>query len=229
MKKIFWISMMLVFALAACEKEEIIEDDNNIINVNYLPLAVGNYWVYDCYSIDKVSGKKFLFGNDSIIVRRDTIVNGKTYYALTRWSMTETYPYLETLLRDSSGYIVNLSGKTLLSFTNFTDTLSRYDRLDHSSAIKVDSLYWTVPTIYTLTYKMEDAESINVPLGTFEAVNCKGTFIVTDQYNIQNLPNPRYMDTYYADGVGKILEQAAYIESLTILERRLVSYSVKPY
>lgn len=65
---------------------------------------------------------------------------------------------------------------------------------------------------------------VDVPVGEFEALNYKGTVIT---YNPSlNVKNPRYLNNYFADNVGKILETYFYLNSPIISEKRLIRYKI---
>ena len=48
------MSMILIIFLSACESEDPASSQDN--TVDYFPLAVGNYWIYNGYELDSASG-----------------------------------------------------------------------------------------------------------------------------------------------------------------------------
>jgi hypothetical protein len=67
--------------------------------------------------------------------------------------------------------------------------------------------------------------AITVPAGTFEVLNYKGTIVTS--MNTPGIKWPRYTNSYYAKGTGKIMETYIYITGRQTYEKRLVRYYVK--
>jgi len=117
------------------------------------------------------------------------------------------------LLRDSSGYIVNAQGIIKFSKDNFSSILA-----SKTEVIEGD-------TLYTLSYRMEDPDSVlTVPAGSFGVLKYKGT--LKTAMNLPGIPNPRYLNTFYADNVGRIIDTYFYLNTSTVSERRLIRYKV---
>jgi hypothetical protein len=68
-------------------------------------------------------------------------------------------------------------------------------------------------------------DPITVPAGTFEVLNYKGTVVTS--MNTPGVKYPRYLNCYYAEGVGKILYTYFYVLSPNIYEKRLLRYYIK--
>ncbi len=215
MRKLFYLGLVIIF-FASCEKDNSDSENNSEVEVTYLPLKVGNYWIYKNYSIDS-SGEEFEKSNlDSVVIDRDTTINDKQYYVMegTDYPLTGSEWKIIGLFRDSCGYIVNEKGEIKLSVNNFVDTL------DYATYVS-DS-----DTLYTLSYQMEKLSStVTVPAGEFSVLNFKGTVILTEEF--EGIENPRYIDNLYADNVGKVLESNVFYHSTTIWEKRLVRYNIQ--
>jgi len=214
MRKLFYLGFMVAL-FASCDKE----DSNPIIEpidkANYFPLEIGNYWIYEHFDLDSLGNETERNRTDSVILSRDTIINGNQYFILEgtnypfnggRWGIVD-------ILRDSSGYIVNEKGQIRFSADNFSDTLA--------SKVEV----FNDDTLYTLTYQMEIVSNpVTVPAGEFEVLNFKGT--VTTPQKIPRTQNPRFMDNLYSKNVGKVLQSYFYLHSPFISEKRLVRYNI---
>ena len=214
MKHLFYLSL-LAFVLISCEKEPHTPslDPSN----SFLPLQIGNYWVYQHLRIDPENQASTLPRIDSVIVDRDTLINGHTYFILegTNYPFNSDRWGIVDILRDSSGYIVDPAGNLKFSDSNFTDILaSKTEVLD-------------ADTLYSLSYKMESEETpCTVPAGIFDVLNFKGTV-----YAYQDLPgidNPRYLHTRYARGVGKVMQSYFYFHSPIVGEKQLIRYHIHP-
>lgn len=210
--------MVLLFA---CQKEDNTIQERtfpNFFSLKYMPLNVGNYWVYEHFFIDSMGNEKTENKFDSVVITRDSLIGDKKYYVLEGTN----YPYMLSeewgiveILRDSLGYLVNQNGSIQLSQSNFTDTLAtKYE-------------VWQNDTMYSITAQMEIPDyPITVPAGTFEVINFKGTL-----YNyLYDTPKKdlRYINTYYAKNVGKIVHTWYYLSAPgnSYFEKRLVRYQI---
>ena len=79
----------------------------------YSQFKVGNYWIYQDYSIDSL-GTESGFGRiDSIYISKDTLINNVQYFVFVGgFYGNSLYPRYQ---RDSLGYIVNEKGTKLFS------------------------------------------------------------------------------------------------------------------
>jgi hypothetical protein len=208
MKKLSLLSILFVF-LWSCNK-----DDDPTGSKDYFPLAVGNYWVYDHYSIDEDGVETKFPANDSLSITRDTVIRNQTYFVLegidfstNEWKIVE--------IRDSSNYLVDSNGKVLFARNDFENILST-SSIENKGEI-----------ICTTTYKMEKvSENISVPAGSFEVLNFKGTVTVTNPSEF-GVDYPRYLNNYFAKNVGKILQTYIFISSPGHMERRLVRFHIE--
>jgi hypothetical protein len=205
--------IMAVSFMSSCKKEDDIKT-----KIGYFPLSIGNYWIYQEFMID-TSGNEIANSKlDSVIIKRDTIINDKKYFVFegTNYPFTARGNWgIVDILRDSSGYIVNQNGTVLFTRDNFTDTIAYHAVTDMENG----------DTLVLMTYQMDKMNKIiTVPAGSFDALNYRGT--VTTSMNTPGIKYPRYLNIYYADGVGKILYTYFYVQSPTIYEKRLVRYYV---
>ncbi len=212
MRKLFLL-VLVISLFVSCNKGD--SNSNPTVESNYFPLQTGNYWVYQHYKIDSLGNETDMNKTDSVIIKRDTIINNNQYFILEGTN----YPYngdrweILDYLRDSSGYLVNANGIIKCSESNFTDTL-----VSKTEVISED-------TLYILTYQMEETgNTIIVPAGEFNAINFKGT-VFMPHYK-PGIQNPRFMNNYYADGVGKILDTYFFLSSPFISEKRLIRYNI---
>lgn len=203
---------MSLFAIWSCE-------DSNETTIpsgkDYFPLKVGNYWVYQTFRIDTL-GNEFLESskNDTITIVNESIINGYKYYGIRdRHCLLNVNKII--YYRDSSDCIIDLNGKIILSTTNFTDTINIFT-----------DQYFT-NKYYTLSRKMEKTEEpITVPCETFyKVINAKQTLISNSKF--RHVRNPRYLNSYYAPGVGHIISTYCYLLTPEIYEERLVSYHIE--
>ena len=217
MRKLFLFTLTLGL-LASCEKEAdpaLIDKDSPISSNGYLPLEIGNYWIYQHVQIDALNNETVIGYVDSMVVDRDTLINGHRYFVIEGTN----YPYnsgrwgILDILRDSSGYIVTHEGGIRFAEDNYSDILA-----EKTEFIQED-------TLYKLTYKMEHVEgTYTVPAGTFEVNNFKGT--VVSYKTLSGIDNPRYLNNLYAKGVGKVMQTYFFFNHSLISEKRLIRYHV---
>lgn len=212
MRNLFFISL-LVGILVSCSKDK--DETPEVPAPNYFPLKTGNYWVYQQFSVDSNKVEKEIMYTDSTVVDGDTIINSKKYHRVLYFKMITEYScWKDTLnLRDSSGYIVTSEGSKHLSWINFTDTLRQ----------KLEVIY--SGPLYFLSFKMEEVtDTVTVPAGKFKVINCKGTL----QSFVKDVPEFRYENNLYADGIGPVVTSYHYFSEAKVYESRLTRYNVKP-
>jgi hypothetical protein len=211
MRKLFYLGTALLL-LVRCNDESSEPAVKTI--ENYLPLAVGNYWIYENYQVDTLGNETKLSEIDSVIITKDTVINNEKYFVFegTHYLYNENWGILY-VLRDSSGYIVDNSGSIIFSSDNFIDTLSE----------RVDTMVGL--TIYR-TSKMERSEiSITVPAGTYTVIDDKCTLVIME--DITGIKQTKYIHNYYAKDVGKIMSNVVYVSGPDIIERRLIRYHIE--
>lgn len=217
MRNLFLFSL-LVFLIVSCEKTIPTGGGDTPLpteEADYFPLSIGSYWVYEHIDIDPLGQEKVRSQTDSVIISKDTLINGAIYYVLEGTN----YPFnggkwgVIDILRDSAGYIVNPLGEVKLSSSNFTDTLHVKKEMHDGDLL------------YTLSYRMEKEDVPRlVPAGTFNVINYRGT--VVSYQDREDIPNPRYLNTLYAEGVGNVLKTYFYFSSPNISEKRLLRYNI---
>ena len=213
MKKL--LLLLIAFTVfASCQKEETKPTEES---QNYMPLDIGNYWIYQHFKVDSLGNETAYEVIDSVVISRDTSISGKTYSILENyWLKQPVNLPSKSMLRDSSGYLVNEKGRISFAKNNFTDVLYSYVYFQEND------------TAYTAEYKMEVPDHlITVPAGTFNALNYKGNH----HYYNHNSDNTEiiqvYSDTFYAPNIGMILKTGnGYSSKKTTFEKRLIRYNV---
>ncbi|MEY5041788.1 MAG: hypothetical protein RLZZ414_1341 [Bacteroidota bacterium] len=215
MRNVFLLGIIVIILISSCKKEEDVIEQPTTKSVDYTPLTVGNFWVYENYSIDTLGNETVLIQKDSIVVDRDTVIGSYTYFILEGTS----YPTINVwgivdIVRDSSDYLVNERGQILFSSDNFSGILSEKIEIYNSD------------TLYTLSYQMETVSgSIVVPAGTFDDIlNYKGVLL---RYKPTNANNPEYYNNYFAPDIGKIVETWSYLSNPTLYQKRLINYNIQ--
>ncbi|MDO9511396.1 MAG: hypothetical protein Q7J34_06535 [Bacteroidales bacterium] len=104
----------------SCGKDNIdpYPDKYEIRCTDYTQLKVGNYWIYQRYTIDSMGFATPLNKYDSCYVAKDTSINDKVYFKVYRPSLMPLIKYV--LLRDSLHYLVDHRGMIHFSHLDFT-------------------------------------------------------------------------------------------------------------
>jgi len=217
MRKIFVLGIVSIL-LNSCHKENEtpLSDDNEIKYSVYLPMSIGNYWVYKLFELD-TSGNEYQTSTfDSIIISKDTLINGNKFFRFDyfRYNSKNAFPIDTIYCRDSLKNLINSKGQLLFSEDNYSDTLLR----------KIEIIQGD--TLYTMTCKMERLnKEYSVPTGNYnDLLNFKGTVTVNSKYCTNK--NPRYTNKYYAKDVGEIFHSQICICCDGFLEKRLVRYKI---
>lgn len=122
MKKLSYLLVILVTALYACDSDP----DNEPSSESYVPLSIGNYWIYKTYLTDPSYNPNNItfIQEDSIYVDRIEVVQGESFYVLKgfpTYMFGEYNQNGEVFLRDSSGTIVSFNQKIIFTKNSFTD------------------------------------------------------------------------------------------------------------
>jgi hypothetical protein len=209
MKRYFTLFLIAAAAFSSCKKDDDCTCPAPVTPTaatpanNYIKLAIGNYWVYDDYTVDTNNVATLDAAYDSAYVYDDSVINGNTYYKLFDL-------YLTTLLRDSSGFIVDQSGK--VHFTNVVFNLP-IAFTDYGAGIG-----------YSEQMTLSTQVSQTVPAGTFTAYDWQTTAHFDS-------PHPwsavRYAHAYYSENVGKVKQVYFFYSQSETHERRLNHYHVQ--
>jgi len=117
----------LILFLVACKKEKIEDIQQTSTPKSYasfLPMTVGNYWIYQRFNMDGSGNENQTTFYDSIYIEKDTLINGKTYFKQV--TTNPSYLTIATYLRDSIHYIVNNKGEIMFSSEDFTIPLMNH-------------------------------------------------------------------------------------------------------
>lgn len=200
------LACMLFASCNDDEMDEITMESNQQANT-FIPLTVGNYWVYQVFKIDSLGNEELLPDHDTISIVGDTMINNEVYYT---WSDNNFgFESYSLNLRDSSGDIVDAENNIRFSSTNFTDVL--FTSLAGPSQIE---------------YSMEEeSKNISVPVGNFECLNYKG--IVSHIDPTEDYPE-RTLNNYYSENIGLVSSNIFYFVNRDFTwERRLIEYNVQ--
>lgn len=219
MKKLFSLSLIMLI-LFSCSKEEnkepIIQPDP-IPEPNYIPMSIGNYWVYENIKVE-TTGETDLHEFDSLVIVGDTMIRDHQYFVFEGNSFPAQGWRIMNILRDSMGYIVGPSGCVFFSHKSPGEIL-----LSHYGIANND-------TIYYVEHQMaEETEEIDFPIGHYSALNKIHTynmFINNPEYDSINI---RPMNNYFVPGIGQATSGIFYASLPWHIEKRLIRYEILHY
>jgi hypothetical protein len=202
------ILFVLSILFASCKKNDpnpVTPIESNVTVANYMPLSVGNYWIYEFYSADSTLNFTDQNTIDSIYVEKDTLINGQTYKALISSLFHST-----TYVRDSSDYIVSGDGYKLFSINSYNgNTFEQYFPDGDSS--------------YTVSWKMMNSDSIfSCPNSRYLSKYVIGTVNSTDNPQFK----ARTVFRAYAKNIGMVGRRANWLSANFYNEWKLIRYKV---
>lgn len=211
MKRIAFFLIVFLFIFQACKKD----DSNNNQPpqesvLDYMPLSVGNYWIYEGYYCDSGEVNCERSYIDTSLVSKDTLINGKNYFKIEG---QEGYWKFPKYYRDSGDYIVNEEGKVVFTHLDTENTF------DHTYIVSNED------TIYHWYYQLqEDLESVTVKAGTYDCLNYQGSFFrKKDDFGIEyNMRNN------FAKNVGIVEQNTFFASSVHVIKRELIGYYIEP-
>lgn len=206
MKKLLFLLPILVMFSCKKDKPEI---PTFYTVSDFQPMRIGSYWIYRQFNVDTNGVRTPLERMDSLVVEKDTIINGNTYAKFVNYPLSYNGMPSVSNLRDSSGFLKNEWG-ILFGISNSTDTLFKFENsyeLFITKMTGIDSL-------------------ITVEAGTF-ATRSLGEFYFHKLSNGELKPlNPQSYHSY-APHVGRIAStHFNAISAPYASERRLVRYFI---
>ena len=211
------MSIVAFTLFSACKKDEPNGDPVKVYN-DYGCLKVGNYWIYERFTVDTLGEATPLNKFDSCYVEKDTLINGVTYAKMVRPFPYQLAPDIPNpslfYLRDSLHYIVDHTGSI------------RFSSEDYSTVFQTVIHTQNGDTLFTASTKMDDINHRTmVPAGEFTTMNYKTTYKMNPNFinHTKKVSNMKF-----AKDVGVVVETLPMFANVaTKTERWLVRYHVK--
>lgn len=196
--------VLSIFLFLSCNNENVKPSNPALQMMN---LRVGNYWVYDWYSIDETNNSLILKKRDSIFIEKDTIINGRPYYI--KKEIYGNQQITKSILFGSISSIYSFpESKVVFTLDKSLSVTQNFGSETNPSAIGY--------------YSVDDNEiPIEVPAGNFQAMNFRGRIEPQQPgypYGV------RYNDNYYVNNVGLVKMRTQFYSSPTDTGMRLVRY-----
>lgn len=197
MKQVTFALLLTAMILISCKKKTETTTTKTpppaITSTSYMPLAVGNYWVYDMYQLDTSGTEISMNRTDSIYVEKDTTVGGRKYYYCNEagaGNMAGAIQFCGKWLADSAGYVFSL-GHELNYFYGYNYIDTRVNDTVHVDTTGYQVVYFQVPGNFS-----NDVE----PAGTFSglAMNTMLRYLNPNPHSFSSV----FEFSNYASGVG---------------------------
>jgi hypothetical protein len=177
---------------------------------DFFPMSVGSYWIYEWVTVDTLGGETPYGANDTVMVIGDTVLNGNTFAILEgTWLSNQSRRWY---YRDSADYVLTDYGGKLFTVNQTSDTLGSSHQPFSGWMYK---------------YMATPPASINTPAGCFHSIYDAKTDLYPDDPNYP-WGAPRSDHSYFAEGIGNVLQIVYYLSSPSYLHRRLTDYYIAP-
>lgn len=194
------------FLIISCSKNEP-ENSQPLATEPIISLAVGNYWIYQTYSEDADGIFQPKSSLDSIYIESTQNIGGQEYFIFNEYSFGLA-PYI---LRDSSGYLLNLEGQIL------------YSPKDNDGILYGVTYNLMADNSIVSSFKVEGAGEIETPAGVFDTRRIVGTF----DFSQSSTDCDKEFVTNYAQNVGVVREEAFFATNCRTIYKELVRYNIQ--
>jgi hypothetical protein len=195
MKKIIFASLSSILFFVSCKKDTGSAPQNTTGSSStqtsaYLPAKVGNYWVYEAYTIDSMNVETDLNHVDSMWIDRDSVANGVTYHHFATVNPSSLFTSMSALggkwAKDSAGSIWPL-----------VYNCSWFDPAHFNDTMRIDSVNWGF-VFYTVPASF--AGDIT-PAGTYSGISIG--IMIRRESPARNYPRPATF-TNFSAGTGLV-------------------------
>ena len=211
MKRFMFIVGLSLIIFSACKKSDTpISEPVKESVLDYMPLEIGNYWVYEIYSFDSGEVNSTLVTLDTSLITKDTLINSYTYFKIESGFGAFASPIF---LRDSGDYIVDNNGRVWFtdidSINIFNEHLIEYHDGD-------TAYYW---------FEQLTAQNnpINVGAGSFYCLDMLTSFYRRED----SLQIAHHAHRYYTKNVGIIKETSLFGTPLSGYKKELLVYHLE--
>jgi hypothetical protein len=210
MKRIMIIGCLSLILIASCKKDHNPIDEPVTDSVlDYMPLAIGNYWIYETFSCDSGEINCVSVSVDTTKVTKDTVIGANHYFKLEGNFELFTDPLF---IRDSGNYLVNYNGQVL--FTS-TDSVNIFNE-QAVPGLNADTMF------YWYTRLVEPDNQVPVGSGTYDCLDFR-TSLFRQQDNFQTEHQTHH---YFAKDIGPVKQTSLFVSSLKVFKRELIAVKI---
>lgn len=212
MKRLIILTIISLLVVCGCKKDE----PDDIIPVppeesvlDYMPLAIGNFWIYENFRCDSGEVDCVSTSIDTSRITKDTLINGNTYF---KWEQNYPLTGMTLFLRDSGDYLITSYGYILFTLKDSSQIFNERFIISGLG----DTLYHFFDRL--------NPNSIEVPVesGVYQCMDFQQSFFrVQDNFQIEHTGH-----RYYAKNVGLVKEAHSWMASLVVEKRELIGYYI---
>lgn len=217
--RLFW-PLLLAGPLFSCSRgSQELQVEEEAVEVvqfepagSFLQLQVGNYWVYESFSVNLETGEETpLLKRDSIYVLKDTVIGRSEYFILEGSRLGQSH---RSVLRCSGPEVMDAEGRLLFSTAAVGDTaVLPAARLAEGAESGEACLY--------------HVGGVEVPYGVFDALEYRRTFTLSSSQEEKEESRLRRQSDFFAKGIGLIKYTSFFPNQPLDIEMRLVRCQVK--
>jgi len=218
MKNVMLIAVISTAVLIGCSKEKLTENKESSSScvdyqsVDFIPLTIGNYWVYDTYRIDTLGNETISNSGDSAYVDRDTIINGKTFYIIEG----------DLYAKQAIGNNIRNENNSILYY-NTSDNFEKIVFTTNSIGTVYNQANIGNNLLQLTTWTNAGTQNITVDAGNYLCYQRETEVTpLVSGYPI----GTRSQYRYYNSSVGVVINQFFFASSPELYETRLVSYNI---
>ncbi|MCG8328862.1 MAG: hypothetical protein MI974_14315 [Chitinophagales bacterium] len=214
----FLLLIGTISILASCTKADIITDENEKANpvkedqvIDFLPLEVGAYWVYEGRTTNLSTGETTPIGkHDSLYISGDTLIDAHQYFIIEG---TRLGNQVHDLVCPIGTDLLGASNHLIFSLDQYKDTVN-----------------WPVSLlpegVEELKSVLHPESSISVPVGKFEAIVYDMVFYYPMDNNTYQGESVIYESNWIGKNVGPVKFTRMLPEHQILIEMELIRTSV---
>lgn len=212
---LFILSMYMITMVSCGHKDKDTdpkEDDPEVTVSGYSQLKVGNYWIYQEYTIDSaLTTETPTTVFDSCYIKNTFTIRGNTYYQISISNGITSFSYRS--LRDSADCIVDQNGYVEFSLHNFSTPLYTYYQVLNPG-----------DTASKIVVQMKDKGAATiVPAGTYTTINSQMHVHMYPPYQMAGID--RNSNRKFSENVGIVSQTKLFSTgNSNYTELRLVRY-----
>ena len=214
MKRSILLIFVLTLVFASCEKdntEQTPQAPQESV-LDYFPLQVGNYWVYERSGCDSTWTDCTVISTDTCIIVGDMIFGDFIYYNIV--GVNPVGQPTSEFIRDSLDYIIDNYGNIYFSNSDFEN------KLNEEFVTNGDG-----DTIFHWYYQMQkELYNIEVPNGNFDCMDNKMSFY----RKVDDFEKELNTHQLYSKNVGPVFKQSMFAHSGSGFKQELVDYRIIP-
>lgn len=156
---------------------------------------------------------------DSLRVTKDTLVRNEKYFIIDGVSKFQFRA--KKVLRDSSGYIVDLAGNIMFTHLQTNEVYFNRTEYDNNGDTIFNMQYYTDKVNEPISFNI-----ISIPENNLEVLNRITDFITFPNSNSSDTLKYRSVNSYFIEGIGQASDALFYASAPFHYEKRLIRFHI---